>query len=285
MPKNTQKIWKQAMVPLLALAMMGTTGCQPLIQLLTALAGSGTNPAGATTPSALTGSNPTGTNPAAPTSLLGTQANPAAPGASLPAPAASAQQVQQLATKFGIKITGSCAKDRALQNLEAGLTTFAAPQNFKDVTYDIPCESQDPGGSAGEWTGEETQGPYKIIFSGPPFQELERAIFIHETGHHLHLAHTNTAIRQELEANTKETPEYYPSAYSKPGADGRPTGAQTETMPDGRQVVIDLDKGEQIAELIAYCKEMANGGVLTPQPGDTPNWQCPGTLAPVMQKL
>ena len=46
-----------------------------------------------------------------------------------------------------------------------------------------------------------------------------------------------------------------------------------------------MDKGEQIAELIAYCKELANGGVQQPQPGDTANWKCPDTLAPVMQRL
>lgn len=287
----TRPLERRTLVPFLALSLLGATGCQQLAQTLAALAATGATPA-TTTPSTLTGTGILGTGAAngvpsnaPPPSLLGAQANSASPAAVLPAPVGATQEVQRLSQKFGVRIAGSCAEGRSLQSLEAGLSVFQVPQRFQGVTYHIPCQSQDLGSASGEWTGELTNGPYQIDLLGPPFASLDRSLLIHETGHHLHLAHTNPDIKRELESNTKATPEYYPSDYSKPGADGRPAGTETFTKSDGTQVVFDMDKVEQIAELIAYCKELANGGVMDPLPGDTPNWQCPASLVPVTQSL
>lgn len=284
------RIVRATAVPVLALSMLGATGCGPLQTLLQALAGTGANTGLTTNPSTLSpqlAQNPAapanGTNP--PSLLNGGQQNPSSPAAVLPAPAESAQAIQQLTQKYGIQVAGSCAKGTDLQTLDQALGLLADKSRIQGLTYNIPCETQDGGGgTAGEWLGEETNGPYRIDFKGPPFAPLGRGLYLHETGHHLHLAHTNTTLRQTLESTVQTTPEWYPSAYSKPGFDGRP-GPETITKQDGSTAVIDLDKGEQIAELIAYCKELANGGVQDPQPDDTPNWQCPATMTTVVQSI
>lgn len=264
-------------------AVLGATGCQPmaaLAPLLQALAGTGSQVPGASVIPASFVNNQT--NPLAPQTpgastglpnLTGPGVTTTPPAALLPPPAAGAAQAQQLEGRYRIKVGGSCAEGNPLQALERGLAILRQTQRVADLEFDFQCQAQATQ-FGGVWTGEDT-GKYRITFNVVRGEPVERILVVHEIGHHLHLARQNRDLGAQLESLIKTSPEFYPSAYSRPDFVDTASG-KTRDQEEVR--------GEQIADNIAYCKEDLNGGVPY-LPDDSPNWHCPPAITPTMTAL
>jgi hypothetical protein len=162
-------------------------------------------------------------------------------------------------------VKGSCAEGHALDQLQAGLDLWTDTAPFEGLTFDLPCDEAQAGDAWWDPTAGPSGGRLVTFYVSPSGKvPMTRHEVVHELGHDRTLQagpdgeDALSPTGEEMAALVGTSPEWYPSQESR------------------------TEQAEQLAELIAFCKQESKGG--SDEALADPGWKCPASLVPFITR-